>query len=142
MLLQFITDAAIGPKERRLIRSHVMKGKNAGRTRLGRGRQRKSSTKLCEETAVLVSARIGEQSEKISTGEIGCHNTLNQKRLLWNDLALTSFALPISPNFRHVIYHGTYSPLLPSQPYKPNSLSPRPLESEQSPLPTQILHPA
>jgi hypothetical protein len=51
MLLQFVTDATIGPKERRLIRSHVMKGKNAGKPRPARKRliHRSVATPVCTE---------------------------------------------------------------------------------------------
>lgn len=38
MLLQFITETPTGPKERHLIRSHVMKGKNLGKPRPTRKR--------------------------------------------------------------------------------------------------------
>lgn len=39
MQLQFIDERAVGPKERRLIRSHVMRGRNAGRPRPSRRKQ-------------------------------------------------------------------------------------------------------
>jgi hypothetical protein len=51
MLLQFVTDPTIGPKERRLIRAHVMKGKNAGKPRPARKRlvHRSVATPVCTE---------------------------------------------------------------------------------------------
>ncbi|KAK2591971.1 hypothetical protein QQS21_010343 [Conoideocrella luteorostrata] len=74
MVLQFINQTAteIGKSERRIIRSHVMMGKNAGRPRRSTKKQFHTKSHL---KPSLVPAS-------------GC---LMPSKLLWNDLCLTSF---------------------------------------------------
>ncbi|KAI1374524.1 hypothetical protein F4677DRAFT_425311 [Hypoxylon crocopeplum] len=77
MALQFIDQGAkgIGSSERRIIRSHVMKGKNAGRPR-------KSTRK---QTSIVHVKRV-----LTSTGIPGSGYS-NPQQLLWNDLSLITF---------------------------------------------------
>ena len=79
MALQFINQAAIGggpcDADRRIIRSHVMKGRNAGRPR----RAKKKSTILHVKRIPNFSHLSALQSSKAG------------RPLLWNDLCLTSF---------------------------------------------------
>ena len=80
MTLQFIDQGAIGigPSEpnRRIIRSHVMRGKNAGRPR--------QSTR--KQTPIVHAKRV-----LISPGIPGPGYSKPGRQLLWNDLCLTSF---------------------------------------------------
>jgi hypothetical protein len=108
MLLQFITDASIGPKERRLIRSHVMKGKNAGRPRPSKRQPRDTSVTQHEASA---PTQTGHQSEPVELDRLDGANPLDLKRILWNDLTLTSFPLPMNPSSRKITYYGTSAPL-------------------------------
>lgn len=73
--IQFIEQGSvgIGASERRLIRSHVMKGKNAGRPRPSRRKQ----------TSIVHTKRALTPP---STPASEC-----PRSLLWNDLCLTSF---------------------------------------------------
>ena len=78
--LQFIDQGAIGmgPSEsdRRIIRSHVMKGKNAGRPRRS---TKKQTTTLHAKRGLTTPSKLGSGDAKI------------ERPLLWNDLSLTSF---------------------------------------------------
>ncbi|KAF1946938.1 hypothetical protein EJ02DRAFT_430485 [Clathrospora elynae] len=103
MLLQFITETTIGPQERRLIRSHVMKGRNAGRPRPPRRRLQESSITQCD--AQKSASPAGLQLEAIA---LYSRNPLDLKHLLWNDLTLTSFPHNIGPNSRRSIYQGLW----------------------------------
>jgi hypothetical protein len=115
MLFQFIADTSIGPKERRLIRSHVMKGKNAGRPRPSKRQPRKTSATQHEASA---QAQTGHQSKAVHSEALNYANTLDLKRILWNDIALTSFSLPMDPSSLKIIYHGVSAPLF----FLPHSL--------------------
>ena len=75
MAIQFIEQgsAGIGTSERRIIRSHVMRGKNAGRSRPSTRKQ----TKIVHVKRLLTPP--GTPASKCP------------RPLLWNDLCLTSF---------------------------------------------------
>ncbi|KAF2229725.1 hypothetical protein EV356DRAFT_455228 [Viridothelium virens] len=75
MAIQFIEQGSvgIGKSERRIIRSHVMRGKNAGRPRPSRRRQ---TTDVHTKKGVLTPP---------------CTPAESPKSLLWNDLCLISF---------------------------------------------------
>lgn len=98
MTLQFIDQGAIGlgPSEsdRRIIRSHVMRGKNAGRPRPSRRKQ----TTLVHVKQALTSPCIPE-SAKSKPG----------RRLLWNDLCLTSFPQQLDSESTKLMHRCTYS---------------------------------
>lgn len=98
MTLQFIDQSAVGlgPSEsdRRIIRSHVMRGKNAGRPRPSR---RKQTTKIHVKRA-LTSSRI-----------LGSANFRPGRRLLWNDLCLTSFPQQLDSESTKLMHRCTYS---------------------------------
>lgn len=102
MLLQFITEPKIGAKERRIIRSHVMKGKNAGRPRSSRRRlHNTSASNQSSEQSML--PRVDQLSENYLEALDYKHN-LDLKRILWNDLILPSFPEHMSPDHRNFIY--------------------------------------
>jgi hypothetical protein len=97
MLLQFITERSIGPEERHIIRSHVMKGKNAGKSRSARRtlihrsvRDHAAATDSCPETSELMK------------------HTLAWNRMLWNELTLASFPEHVGPETTKLVYHRTY----------------------------------
>jgi hypothetical protein len=83
MELQFIQQGCpgISKSERRKIRSHVMRGKNAGRPR--------PSTKKQTGLVHINATRIRESAR-------GGHYML-PKSLLWSDLSLTSFPRQLDP---------------------------------------------
>jgi hypothetical protein len=97
MILQFVNDTAVGPKERRLIRSHVMKGKNAGKPRPAR-------------------TRLMHRDRQIST-TLACHGdkghetrkdpTIPLERIFWNDLSLTSYPSAIDSSTHDFAYSRT-----------------------------------
>jgi hypothetical protein len=109
MPLQFITEGAIGPKERKLIRSHVMKGKNAGKTRPARRTLLHSNGKSRQDdhqpTPLGYDHSKGNEPEALD-----CRQTLHMKRLFWNDLSLASFPQPVSPNLQNAIYKCELKP--------------------------------
>lgn len=99
MLLQFITASDIGPKERKLIRAHVMKGKNLGRPR----RQRRGfrDTKPVADHPGVIAAKA--ESLPVAR-DMNCGRTLGLIRLFWHDLSLTSFPYPIHSDSRKFVY--------------------------------------
>jgi hypothetical protein len=100
--IQFITETTIGPKERRLIRSHVMKGKNAGRPRPSRKSLRHVCTKhqYIRHPTLLTQDQFEANALEVFYNE----RYLGMKQLMWNDLTLTSFPHQLSPESRHLVY--------------------------------------
>lgn len=96
--VQFIHQGAIGlgPSEsdRRIIRSHVMRGKNAGRPRPSRRKQ----TTIVHITSALTTPRVLELAS-FRPGQ----------RLLWNDLCLTSFPQQLDSESTKLMHRCTYS---------------------------------
>jgi hypothetical protein len=107
MRVQFITEPTIGPKERRLIRSHVMKGKNAGKSRSSRAQS------IPRQHNQLPDALNDNSSDMNKLMEADFEHTLPLNRLLWNDLSLTSYSLHISPATEDWVYQRTYFPKYP-----------------------------
>jgi hypothetical protein len=105
MLLQFIADASIGPKERRLIRSHVMKGKNAGRPRPSK--RKLGNASISQGDTRGFASHMNHQAKAIDSEAPDYNHMLDLKRILWNDLTLTSFPLHVGPDSRKTIYRGT-----------------------------------
>jgi hypothetical protein len=107
MSLQFITETSIGPKERRLIRSHVMKGKNAGRklrrvTLPKRKAQRNSRGTDLEpaETVIPHTDRLAQSRSAYHT------HILYLDRIMWNDFSLTVFPVIGDTNVQRIISQG------------------------------------
>lgn len=108
MFVQFVPGSNIGSKDRRLIRSHVMKGKNAGRPRTNR------------KPLIHRSAQPSHSSSKTSTITKHEEHALVQagqqvliERLLWNDLTIATFPEHVSPDVTKFVYHRTYAPITP-----------------------------
>ena len=110
MTLQFINQGAIGigPSEsdRRIIRSHVMRGKNAGRPRQS---TRKQTTNL-HVKRLLTSTRI-----------LGPAYSKPGRQLLWNDLCLTSFPQQLDSESIKLMHRCTYSVLFSTHQLLPSS---------------------
>ena len=102
MLLQFITEPSIGPKDRRIIRSHVMKGKNAGKPRSAR----RASTHRCARSQATRSENCPETDELI---ELDLQHTLSLDRILWNELTLAAFPEHVNPETTKFVYHRAYT---------------------------------
>ena len=109
MTLQFIDQGAIGigPSEsdRRIIRSHVMRGKNAGRPRPSR---RKQTTTIIHVKPALTSPSIP-----------GSANSEPGRPLLWNDLCLTSFPQQLDSESTKLMHRCMYAVL----PFNPSTTS-------------------
>lgn len=82
MTLRFVDNALNGKERRKLIRSHVMQGKTAGKTYTSRKGTRPVQRK--EQVVSLTS--------DLSHNVHGWKYMLGLRRLLWNDLTLISFA--------------------------------------------------
>jgi hypothetical protein len=63
MLLQFITETPTGPKERHLIRSHVMKGKNLGKPRPSRRKPVNIKSSTQQSNAVQCTSQTEDWSD-------------------------------------------------------------------------------
>lgn len=89
---------AIGTSERRIIRSHVMRGKNAGRPR--------PSTRPKRQTAMVHVRRILSLP--------GAMITLmpRPRALLWNDLYLTPFPQEFNPESTRLMHRCDHRPVL------------------------------
>ena len=100
MTLQFIDQGTIGigPSEsdRRIIRSHVMRGKNAGRPRQSTRKQ----TTIVHVKRVLAFPRI-----------LGSGYSKPGRQLLWNDLCLTSFPQQLDSESTKLMHRCMYSVL-------------------------------
>lgn len=96
MLLHFVSDPAIGAKERRLIRSHVMKGKNAGKPRPPR------KPLLHRELKAAISD-LAARSERVN---IKADQRLCPHQPLWNELSLTSYPYHIGPEKEKFVYQS------------------------------------
>jgi hypothetical protein len=94
MLLQFVSEPTIGPKERRLIRSHVMKGKNAGKPRPARSRLIHRSIEAPKCTANDVSDEC----------QLYAKHSLSLPRLFWNELSLASYPCHLGPETEKFVY--------------------------------------
>lgn len=108
MALQFITEGAIGPKERKLIRSHVMKGKNAGRPRPPRRTLRDVCTS--SQDARHTTPPGYDHSKANELEALYSKQTLRLNRILWNDLTLASFPLYASPESGRFVYQCELKP--------------------------------
>jgi hypothetical protein len=97
MLLQFVDEPTIGPKERRLIRSHVMKGKNLGKKRAARSQLLHRSI---EDPEVSVNNDTDEY-------QLHTKHILSLPRLLWNELSLTSYPCHTSPGIDKFVFQRT-----------------------------------
>jgi hypothetical protein len=95
MLVQFITEPTIGVKERRLIRSHVMRGKNAGKPRPAR-------TQLIHQSLQPVTTTTRNCSEEFLHADY--KHTLSLNRLLWNELSLTSYPYRLTAETEKFVY--------------------------------------
>jgi hypothetical protein len=104
MLLQFIVEPTIGRKDRRLIRSHVMKGKNAGKPRPPRKALIKRATEPT--TATVSGASCLRPSELLL---LSYEHPLLLDRLLWNDLMIASFPECVSPETTKFVYHRMHA---------------------------------
>jgi hypothetical protein len=110
MQLQFIDHGSLGPVERKRIRSHVMKGKNAGRPRPSRKRQPVRQRVQCpdvHDTAPVHPEDWCEVQEYT--------RTLALKPLLWDDFALTSFPQPLSSRSRALLHKCRQALLYPKR---------------------------
>jgi hypothetical protein len=105
MLLHFVNEPTIGPNDRRLIRSHVMRGKNAGRPRPAR-------RPLKHQNFTPRSSRVKEDAETEALQAIDLKHTLRLDRLFWNELTIASFPAQVSPQTRRFVYQRT-KPSLP-----------------------------
>lgn len=83
MTFQFIT-SDIGPDERRLIRSHVMKNKNTGRPRPSRRKEGRAATRMI--TSPSADVRGNNDNIVKQPGE-GLARSILYDRLICNDLA-------------------------------------------------------
>lgn len=96
----------MGPEERRLIRSHVMKGKNAGRPRPTRKKQRTGTGTL---PTRRILTRYSDPPPERSVSHYAsceahdCRHALELKQLFWDDLALTPFPQQLSPESRSLL---------------------------------------
>ena len=101
LTLQFIDQGAIGTgpskADRRIIRSHVMRGKNTGRPRPSTRKQ----TSIVHVKRVLAFPRI-----------LGSGYLTPGRQLLWNDLCLTSFPQQLDSESTKLMHRCTYSVLL------------------------------
>lgn len=98
MSLLFIDEKAVGPSERRLIRSHVMKGKNAGRPRPSTRRQKVTGLgKRYGQQNGHATAFLGIPAHAALPGPDPLSEmaspavSLGQLRLIWNDMSLIRF---------------------------------------------------
>ncbi|KAH7414238.1 hypothetical protein DE146DRAFT_24756 [Phaeosphaeria sp. MPI-PUGE-AT-0046c] len=94
MLLQFVNDPTIGPKERRLIRSHVMRGKNAGKSRIPRKPLVHRDFKI----------PILNPQERFDDGDSEIKHIIYPHQPLWNELSLTSYPYHIGPEKERFVY--------------------------------------
>ena len=110
MTLQFINQGAIGtgPSEsdRRIIRSHVMRGKNAGRLRQSTRKQ-------------ITTAHV--QPIQNSTGTPEAAYSKPGRQLLWNDLCLTSFPQQLDSESIKLMHRCTYRVLFSAHQLLPFS---------------------
>jgi hypothetical protein len=97
MLLQFVSEPTIGPKDRRLIRSHVMKGKNLGKKRAARNQLLHRNT---EDPKIPVNNDPDED-------QLHTKHTLSLPRLFWNELSLTSYPCHTSPGIDRFMFQRT-----------------------------------
>jgi hypothetical protein len=107
MLLQFITEPTISAKERRLIRSHVMQGKNAGKPRIAR-------TKLTHRDLQHPSTPKANAPDVNGLMELDSRHALSLHRLLWNDVSLTTYPYSLSSETQNFVYQRTYA--IPTSP--------------------------
>ncbi len=108
MTLQFIDHGAIGtgPSEsdRRIIRSHVMRGKNAGRPRPS-ARKRTAIVHVKHVQGNMTSPRI-----------VGSGLSKPGRPLLWNDLCLVSFPQQLDSEAIKVMHRCMYNTVSYIQP--------------------------
>lgn len=131
MILQFVPGSDIGSVDRRLIRSHVMKGKNAGKSRTPRRAMIHRSTQPCSSPREKLTAY-----DEYALLETAQHITV--EHLLWNDLIIASFPEQVSPDVTTFAYHRmmhlNYIPV----PSSTNLLA-RNVDHIQSTIPTRVL---
>jgi hypothetical protein len=98
MLLQFISEPTIGARERRLIRSHVMKGKNAGKPRQPKAQLiHKGSAESTGSSEEDVSENLKMRAK---------HKSLLYQ-VYWNELSSTSYPCEIGPETERFVYQRT-----------------------------------
>lgn len=103
MHLQFINNSTLGPKERRVIRSHVMQGKNAGRTRP----PKKKPTALAPIKRRLDRFESPECVNEDSWRMVHSYKrTLGLRQLLWDDLSLVSFPEGLTGQSRKLLHQS------------------------------------
>lgn len=96
MLLHFISDPVVGTKERRLIRSHVMKGKNAGKTRPPRKSLKHRNLGLS----------VPDSNLKVEQHECEMTYVTCPHQPLWNELSLSSYPYYIGPEKETFVYQS------------------------------------
>lgn len=114
MTLQFIDQGAIGigpsGSDRRIIRSHVMRGKNAGRPRQS---TRKQTTNFHVKRVLTVPRILGSGYSIPGLG----------RKLLWNDLCLTSFPQQLDSESTKLMHRCQYNVLFSFYQLLCNSLA-------------------
>jgi hypothetical protein len=98
MLLQFISEPTISARERRLIRSHVMRGKNAGKSRQPKAQP------IHKHRAGTTGRSTDDFSDEL---QLHTKHTLSIHRVYWNELSLTSYPCEISPDTERFVYQRT-----------------------------------
>jgi hypothetical protein len=130
MLLQFVTEPTIGPKERRSIRSHVMKGKNAGKPRPARKRliHRSVATPVCT-----------KQDDSDDDKPLA-KSTLSPSPLFYIELSPSSLPCDLGSVSERFIYQRTPPKSLTTAHNKLLNETTRNVVDIQSTLPTRVLH--
>ncbi|KAK8003548.1 SET domain-containing protein [Apiospora arundinis] len=101
MSFQFVDSTKVGRNERRLIRSHVMKGKNTGKSLPPRKRHRGTTPVKRTLDTSIVSTTKGMDPRLMVYGET---RILELISLYWSDLSLISFAHELTPESRPLIH--------------------------------------
>ena len=107
MQIEFIDNASMSRKDRRLIRSHVMKGKNLGKTRAAAAEGKRKKRQLPTEAPTLDVSVSNQQAgclrAAIHTAPCGM-NQLGSRRLLWYDFSLASFPKALNDQSRLLVH--------------------------------------
>jgi hypothetical protein len=102
MSFQFVDEALDVRQRQRLIRSHVMKGKLAGRTHPSRTMRAKTKAAM---TRSVEKANRSNSAEGLFQHRVHeTDRTFGLSRLFWNDLSLVSFPVQLESTSRHLIY--------------------------------------
>lgn len=100
-MLQFVDHSAIDQKARKAIRSHCMKGKNAGKTITRRSRA--TSIRKGKQKAPGKAAAISERLEV-------CSALRNIQRFIDHEFSTLPFSAELSPDTRNVIRQCQHCP--------------------------------